>query len=198
MGNRQRTPASAGEEISFYGFVATAGNNVKSHCNENPLFMEINRQFGRFVFRRTSAFGMEPFIKRVSFGGDTCLEIGSYNGITAVLLSQYFKQVISVDVVSQPLKFEIVKHLNLTNITFHDVQNNKEKADLINSLSFDAAYIDGNHENDTKLDFSLVKRCRNVLFHEYWFIQPPVYDLVNSLDHITHDDNWFAHWRPPA
>ena len=166
-----------------------------SHREENPQLLEILELYGRYIFRRTSAFGLEDFIRKVNFAGDTCLEIGTHYGITAVVLSQYFKKVISLDITNEPQKHKIVDDLEIKNIEFISVRDNEQKARVIKILDFDAAYMDGDHENDTESDFELVRRCKNVLFHEYWFIQPQVYNLVNSLDNVTSDHTWFAHWR---
>ena len=44
----------------------------------------------------------------------------------------------------------------------------------------------------------LVKRCGRVLFHEYWPLQPPVWNLVNSLpvDEVTRAQfDCLAYWE---
>ncbi len=100
------------------------------------------------------------------------------------MLSQFFDKVVCVSVdrpQDRSLKYEIVNFLGITNIEFHDVADNAEKAKVIAGLDFDFAYSDGDHAHDTRADFDLVKRCGRVLFHEYWPIQPSVWNLVNSL-----------------
>lgn len=151
----------------------------------NPMLKEILRRFGNTAFARSSAcMEFEAFLKRCGIGGKNCLEIGTYQGISAIVLSQFFEKVVCVSVDHRPrklMKRNIVDHLGLTNIEFIDVQDNEQKAKAIQELEFDFCYSDGDHTNDTRTDFELVKHCGKVLFHEYWPIQVPVWNLVNSL-----------------
>lgn len=175
---------------------------IKTGAFSSPLLNSILRHFGRTVFGRSSAcMEFEGFLRRLEVRGKTCLEIGTMNGITAIVLSQFFDQVIcvSVDVERERLrKHEIIAYLGIKNITFHDVNDNDEKARVINALDFDFAYVDGDHARDTREDFALVKRCGRVLFHEYWPIQPTVWNLVNELPaHEVRKAQYdcFAYWE---
>jgi predicted O-methyltransferase YrrM len=151
----------------------------------NPLMSEVLAKFGRRAFARTSmCMEFEAFLRRIGASGKTCLEIGSYNGITGIILSQYFDKVICVSYDPDKrhiIKPEIVESLGIENIEFHDVESNEHKRELVDSMDFDFCYSDGDHCNDARDDFDLVKRCGRVLLHEYWPIQPPVWNLVNSL-----------------
>jgi len=170
----------------------------------NPLLKRVLYKFGKMAFARSSAcMEFESFLKRIKAGGGTCLEIGTYNGITAVVLSQYFERVVCVsldaeDLKKRIIKREIVEHLGIQNIEFRDVSSNAEKARVINSLEFDFCYSDGDHTHDARSDFDLVKRCGKVLMHEAWPIQPPVWNLLHSLpaDEVTWaDEDCFAYWE---
>jgi hypothetical protein len=169
----------------------------------NPLLKNIFRTFGRNAFARSSAcMEFEAFLKRIGAKGKVCLEIGTYHGITAIVLSQYFDKVICVSVDNDPkalMKREIVEHLGLQNaIEFHDCTSNAHKTDIVNALDFDFAYMDGDHTHDTPEDWALVKRCGRVLFHEYWPLQAPVWNLVNSLPEnevIRAAADCFAYWE---
>lgn len=168
----------------------------------NPLLQEVFKTFGKRAFARSSAcMEFEAFLQRIGAGGRTCLEIGTYHGITAIVLSQYFERVVCVSVDNDPkalMKREIVAHLGLKNIEFHDVSDNEQKAKIVNRLDFDFAYMDGDHTHDTHEDWALVQRCGRVLFHEFWPLQAPVHNLVMSLprDEVTfaHFD-CFAYWE---
>lgn len=169
-----------------------------------PLMVAIMREFGRTAFGRSSAcMEFQSFLKRIKAGGKTCLEIGTYNGVTAVLLSQYFEKVVCVSIDDEKLKpqiikRELVKRLGITNIEFHDVNTNAEKAAIVNALEFDFCYSDGDHTHDTYTDFDLVKRCGRVLFHEFWPLSPPVWNLVNSLpaEEVVHaQSDCLAYWQ---
>jgi hypothetical protein len=153
----------------------------------NPLLHEVLKVFGPIAFKRCSVMmEFEAFLKRIlpkkNLG--TCLEIGTFNGISAIVLAQYFERVVCVSVDDRPgelLKHRIVDHLGLKNIQFFDCVDNSEKTSIVESLDFDFCYQDGDHMNDTESDFALVQKCGRVLFHEYWPIQPSVVRLVDSL-----------------
>jgi hypothetical protein len=167
------------------------------------VLMSIYTSFGADVFLRSSAlYGLDEFCRECSFSGGTCVEIGTYNGITAAILSRYFRKVISIDIVDTKLKHDVKKLL--TNeydlpedrIEFITIENNKQKAEYLQDIQFDAAYLDGDHKNDTIRDFDLVRQCGNVMFHEYWPCQPGVFDLVNLLPPtVVSGGINFAHWR---
>lgn len=168
----------------------------------NPLLKKVLAEFGKMAFARSAAcMEFENFLWRINPRVDTCLEIGTYQGITALVLSQFFRQVICVSVdtdKSRIIKRDIVEFLEIKNIHFIDADNNAEKRKAIEGLKFDFAFSDGDHVNDTVEDFNLVKRCGRVLFHEFWPLQPPVHNLVMSLprDEVTfaHFD-CFAYWE---
>jgi hypothetical protein len=169
----------------------------------NPYFQSVMAKFGRKAFARSSVCcEMEAFLRRIGVTGKRALEIGTFQGMSAVLLSQFFYHVTCVSIEDDPrtiIKRDIVKHLGIAEkFTFYDVANNDEKAKRINALGFDFAYVDGDHAHDTLADFDLVKRCGRVLFHEYWPLQPQVWNLVNSLPQaeITRAQfDCFAYWE---
>lgn len=140
--------------------------------------------FGPSVFRRSSVLeGFEAMLQTAGekFKGGICLEIGTLKGLTAAVLSRYFDRVISVDIIHDPQRDEVADLLQLKNVEFVIVPNNKAKAELVSSLKFDAAYVDGDHISDTESDFALVQRCGRVLFHEHWEAQPAVINLLRRL-----------------
>lgn len=162
----------------------------------NPYMKLIMKKFGKRAFGRSSACAeFEEFLSSLAggFGGSTlgslkangtCLEIGTFYGITAVILSQFFDRVLCVSVDlegDRQMKRRIVEHLGIKNISFFDAKDNKEKAAFIKAADFGFCYQDGDHTNDTQSDFELVRRCGRVLFHEYWPLQPAVWNLVNAL-----------------
>lgn len=151
--------------------------------------MQVFEKFGPEAFRRSSVLeGFETFIKAQNFKGKTCVEIGTLKGLTACVLARYFERVVTVDIIDDPQKREIATMLGITNIAFVNVRNNAEKAEVIEAVNFDAAYVDGDHAHDTETDFALVSRCGRVLFHEYWPAQPAVVAQVGKLNGnvVTH------------
>lgn len=166
----------------------------------SPLMKAIFRRFGKKAFGRSSACAeFESFLKQIRAKGKCCLEIGTFHGITAVVLSQFFDRVVCVSIDEMPvMKREIVNFLGITNISFYDAKDNAEKAAVIHAAPFDFCYQDGDHTHDTPTDFEMVKRCGRVLFHEYWPLQPPVWNLVNALpqDEVTRAQfDCLAYWE---
>lgn len=164
----------------------------------DPQLLALHQKFGAEVFRRSSVFHeLQRFLDVNAVRGDTCFEIGTWNGITAVILSRYFRKVVSVDIAHNPMRHEIVKHLGIKNIEFIDIKDNVDKAQVAARTKFDFAYVDGDHANDTFSDFDLVKHCGRVMFQECLPMQPPVYDLVRSLppDEVVYGGIGLALWR---
>lgn len=164
----------------------------------SPELAEVYRRFGDGAFRRTAAHnGLAEFVRTSGFSGRHCVEIGSFRGLTAVILSGQFGFVTSIDIVNEPMKHRIVEHLGVGNVRFRHIRGNREKVGVLGDMDFDAAYVDGNHV-DARFDFGLVERCGRVMFHEYWPAKPPVWGLVNGLrdrgDRVTVFRN-FALWE---
>lgn len=173
-------------------------NESAEHVHADPVLRSVFKKFGADAFRRSSGVELfDPFLRDIGFSGRRCVEIGTYNGITAIILSRYFEEVVSFDIFPHTMKHTIVEYLGIRNIKFVDIKDNEEKAEIISGLDFDAAYSDGDHINDAAFDFNLVRKCKRVLFHEYWDMQKPVYDLVNGLrasDEKVLVQGKFAYW----
>jgi hypothetical protein len=148
----------------------------------DPQLLSVFQQFGGAVFRRSSVFhGLDKVLRQWDVRGKLCFEIGTWNGLTSVILSRYFDEVVTIDIAHNALKHEILKHLGITNVRCIDIADNDEKAAVAQDLDFDFAYLDGDHAHDTHEDWALVRDCGRVLFHESWPWQKPVWDLVHSL-----------------
>lgn len=153
------------------------------NLHKDPLLLSIFQKYGIGAFRRSSVLmNFEKFLEKTNFHGQRCVEIGTLNGLTALVLARRFKEVVSIDNTPTELKHEILAFSGLKNIRFIDCKDNEEKAAIINELDFDAAYSDADHAHDTQFDFDLVKRCGRVLFEEYWPEQPAVWNLVKELN----------------
>ncbi len=163
----------------------------------SPDLRKVYENFGMELFRRSSCLdGFNAFVARTGFRGKRCVEIGTCHGLTAAVLSRYFDEVISIDIQPKPVKHEVIEFLGIKNVRFHDVKDNTEKFDLIHHAKFDAAYSDGDHTKDTKLDFDAVKKGGRVMFHECWPLQPHVWELVNGLraTGTVHSHGTYALW----
>lgn len=138
----------------------------------------------------------------------TCLEIGTYRGCTAAVMSQFCEKVITIDLKKGRLEsygetFDREKFwwsMGVSNIELHLIEDDIEKEELIKTLDFDFAFIDGAHDESVKNDFNLVKHCGTVLFHDYDDRGQPclnyVYDFINTLpkEQLTIIDI-FALWK---
>ena len=142
-------------------------------------------------------------------GYKTVLEIGTYRGVSAAEIAKYCDKVITIDLQQGQLertdvefsRDKLWESLNLTDkIELHLVRDDAEKIQLVNNISFDFAFVDGDHGNGVNLDWELVKRCKNVLFHDYDTSGRPalsyVYNLVKRLpqDEVEIVDI-FAFWK---
>lgn len=165
-------------------------------CNRS--LYRVMQRFGAQVFRRSSVFhGLDEFLSEQKVQGECCFEIGTWNGLTSVVLSQYFSRVITVDIEHNALKHDIIDHLGIKNVRCFDIKDNDDKVKVAREFAFDFAYMDGNHAKDTASDWDLVKGCRQVLFHEVWPFQKPVWKLVHSLpaSNVVFNGEGLALWR---
>lgn len=162
--------------------------------HRDPVLVRIYEAFGIGVFRRSCVLeGFDAFIRKNGFAGKRVVEIGTCNGLTAIILARHFAEVVTIDNAPNEKKYEIAQFLGVENVRFIDVANNDQKAAVIRGLDFDAAFVDGDHACDTETDFSLVERCGRVLFHEYWAPQQPVVELVDALrvhGHVETEQKW--------
>lgn len=136
----------------------------------------------------------------------TVLEIGTYRGCAAAVLSQLCRKVITIDLVNgwlerQGEQFDRTgfwDSLGIGNIEFHPVRDEEQKAECIEAMRFDMAFIDGEHDDTVHRDFDLVRRCGRVLFHDVNPAQPKknaVYSLVKDLGAEVGFDGNFAYWQ---
>lgn len=151
----------------------------------DPFVRSIYEKFGFTAFMRSviPCSGGEFVIQKYM---EMCrpkraLVIGTNRGISTARVAQFCEHVDTIDVVASDLRASLWKHLGLSGkITDHVVKDNAAKYALIAKLDFDFCFMDGDHTLDTETDFASVRRCGNVLFHEYWE-NSPVVALVDCL-----------------
>lgn len=175
------------------------GDRVQTVLGDPQLLSAFER-FGADILRRSSVFhGLDKFLAQRGVLGRRCFEIGTWNGLTAAVLSRYFDEVVTVDVAHLGLKHDVLAHLGIMNVTCIDIDDNADKAKVWKKYGgdFDFAYLDGDHTHDTETDFELVRSCGRVLFHEAWPWQGPVWDLLHQLprDEVTHGGMGLALWE---
>lgn len=151
----------------------------------SPFALKLYNEFGSQVFGRSviplcyaeNVFDYCLYNK----GINTILDIGTGNGIPAAYMSIYCKNLVTIDIVDNKIQNDIYKFLGIDNITVIKIDSEREKEEFLSCLKFDFCYMDGAHANYTYSDWMMVRKCGNVLFHEYYECQRPVFDLVNSL-----------------
>ena len=102
---------------------------------------------------------------------NTVLEIGTLRGLSACVLACFAENVITIDCEPHEDRkkvFAAVDRDISNRISSVIIPDNAAKTILVRHLVFDAAFIDAGHtEGQVSLDFSLAKRCGEMLFHDY-------------------------------
>lgn len=188
----------------------------------SPMRDKIIATYDRHILRKSviSIRGGAGVIPKLLGSGKykTALEIGTYRGVGAAEMSQFVEKVITIDLKHGKLEHNAnrgdatdSKHnrqafwasLGIDNIEFIAVEDDAEKADVVQKLEFDFALIDGAHDATVKNDFELVRRCGSVLFHDYdprgHTEKDHVFTFVNTLPkaQLTQMDI-FCLWQAPG
>lgn len=117
----------------------------------------------------------------------TIIEIGTYQGVSTAILSEYADKVHAIDIVDLPMRNEIFNFLGVTNVSFYKCSadfSDKEKKvkEIFSKEDVDLVFIDGDHWGKAlEQEFNLVKACKKILIHDYEPAFPVVYDFCNSL-----------------
>lgn len=132
------------------------------------------------------------------------LEIGTYRGVGSAFMSQFVDGIVTIDLKYGKMeqdgqRFDRVRFfeaMGVLNVDCRLVENDAEKAEIIRKLPFDFAFIDGDHTAPAPAnDFSLVKKCGTVLFHDY-DANNDVMKFVDTLPrHQVEIMDMFALWR---
>lgn len=124
------------------------------------------------------------------------VEIGTFRGATTAFLSRYAHKVYSFDIKDHLGRHCLWEEFKIKNIEFFKIDNEKEKKNIIDSLRFDFAFVDGMHRTPfPENDFCMVKHCKRVLFHDYrdtWHYDG-VKEIVNKLECEIKEP--FAYWE---
>ena len=136
--------------------------------------------------------GAEQFMRSVckriaKVNNGVAIEIGTYNGITSALISEYFQKVYTIDIESQVIRHDVWDLLGTNNVKSIIVSDNEQKKELIKQIKKENevhfAYIDGDHWNgQPEYDHKLCSGIPFVLFHDY---NPVHTEVVNYVDNIV-------------
>jgi len=142
---------------------------------EESLVTKISDKFGQSVIKG-SMIASENYLADLLniVCPRTILEIGTLRGCSAALFAKYAEKVITIDLETAPeenriLAKNIWSYLTITiQIQSFVVQDNEEKKMVVSNQRFDLAFIDGGHKySDVEFDFSCVKNCGLIIFHDY-------------------------------
>ena len=112
------------------------------------------------------------------------LEIGTYQGVSACVLSELFKDVLTLDIIEKPLLKDIITDYG--NVCFIKAKNRIDEKSIVDKLfknyEIDLVFIDGEHFNgELAKDWDMVQgKCDNILIHDYSPAFPEVYDFIND------------------
>jgi len=129
---------------------------------------------------------LRHFLKGKKF--KTIIEIGTYQGVSTAILSEYAKKVHAIDIIDLPLRKEIFDFLNVKNVTFHKCKTDfadKEKMvkKIMKEETVDLVFIDGDHWGEAiRQEFDMVSSIPKILIHDYEIAFPVVYDFCNGLE----------------
>ena len=116
---------------------------------------------------------------------DTVIEIGTFQGVSACIISEYAKKVMTFDIEKQPLTESIVDFACESKIDLIVGKPSMISAGVKESFEkekIDLAFIDGEHfDGQLKKDFELVKDCKQILIHDYDPGFPEVYEFCNEI-----------------
>ena len=145
------------------------------------------------------------FIKKLNPLPDTVLEIGTFNGLSTMILAQVARRVFTFDICVRNAEFiwnlYDIRHKigmfvgNNSQEIREEIQDRMQQPVYlkITGNKYNLAFIDGNHSIEAvKYDFETVKFTKRVLFHDVQ--KPPIGDFVKSIGgSIVHKH--FGYWE---
>ena len=107
----------------------------------------------------------------------TCVELGTYKGISTLVLSNYFNLILTYDITDYKERIEIWETFNVFHLIDSFVFGNRELIykDLLEKskyIKFDWTFIDTVHDyKNAKADVEMLRKlnCKNILLHDIHF-----------------------------
>ena len=112
-------------------------------------------------------------------GHGAIVEVGTFWGVSTVLLCDYAEHVITLDPAKRPQKYDIWKHFGVAD----KIEYRKGGVELLTpDEEYTMAFVDGDHSRESvERDFEAVRGCGRVLFHDYCDTFKGVRDAVNGI-----------------
>ncbi len=131
----------------------------------------------------------------------TIVEIGTRHGAFAALLSRLAETVFTLDLHQSPHARKLLDFAGAANVVPLLLASDAAKCRLLDALSFDLAFIDGDHSREGAADdFAHTRRCGIVLFHDY--ADPGFHGVTEFVDSLSEGtivrDAPFAWWFAPG
>lgn len=154
--------------------------------------------------RTNRLFGLKELAEENISKTMTVCEVGSYEGISSVLLSHYCKKLYCVDIFSEE-KYENTFDKNIANFS-NNVEKikslSKDALDLFEDKSLDVVYVDASHDYENAL-FDIanwknkIKNNGLMSGHDYHKDCQGVIDAVNEIfgkpDKVYEDSSWIKY-----
>jgi len=124
------------------------------------------------------------------------LEIGTYHGLSAAYIATFIEKVYTIDLMDYEEKYKFWDFLGVTDrIKFIKVKDDNEKREVIESIHFDLAFVDGEHFKPyPEVDFEMVKHCGRVILHDYCKEFPDVIEFCDKLN-SKERNGLFVYWE---
>lgn len=139
--------------IEYFGLRVARGTALTYHDLENNTISGVEQQFRKYCK-----------------GHKKCIEIGTFRGLSSVILAHYCEKVRTIDIQIFDEAFYLWRYFGVDKkIDYINVVNKQTKKKAIEDFgTFDFAFIDGLHTYEgVKEDFELLQHCGNILFHDY-------------------------------
>lgn len=100
----------------------------------------------------------------------SCLEIGTYLGMMALLLARLIPKITTIDTCPRTDPYALWNAFGVTGrIDYFAFCDADDIPEFVGETDFDLAYIDGDHSYEgVKRDFEMTRRFGRVLFHDYF------------------------------
>jgi hypothetical protein len=184
-------------------------SDIDTVGDKDDFFVRAIDEFGLRVSRGTAigyhykdnnVYNMERRFRDLVKGYSSCVEIGTFRGVSTAILAHYCQKVTTIDIKIFEEAVSLWRFFGVRDkIRYCCVDSDASKAQAIDEIGdFDFAFIDGLHIFDAiKTDFELVKKCGTVLFHDYGM--PDIPDVKIFVDTLPFKEvtikHPFALWK---
>ena len=138
------------------------------------------QKIGRFELLNQSAVNLYDNFRKILENLDPkpkkVLEIGTFYGISTIILASICEEVNTIDVNYQEATEFVWKLFNVREKINYWIEADRSAIKRrINTLEYDFVFIDAVHSYEAvKADYEMVKNCKSILFHDNYERSPGV------------------------